>query len=82
MSATALKLWGVETIVLLALYFVWAPQSWKHPVPEWAEGAWRSWAATLSSTLATTSYAGLAPLLGCVLIAGLAVAVTALMRRR
>lgn len=81
MSTTALKLWGVVTIVLLALYFVWAPESWKHALPPWAEPAWRDWAGNLSPTLATTPYAGVAPVLGCVLIAGLTVAVTAPMRR-
>ena len=83
MSAAALKLWGVATILLLALYFVWAPNSWKQVVetPQWAEVAWRDWAGSLSPTFATTHYAGIAPVFGCVLIAGLVVALTAPMRR-
>jgi len=80
-SATALKLWIVGTILLLALYFVWTPDSWKPALPPWAEPAWREWAANLSPTLASTDYAGIAPILGCVLIAGLVVVLTAPMRR-
>ena len=81
MSATALKIWGVVTIILLSLYFVWTPDSWKPALPAWAEPAWREWAGHLSPALATTPYAGIAPVLGCVLIAGLTVALTAPLRR-
>jgi len=81
MSAVALKLWAVMAIVLLALYVVWVPETWKHALPPWAEPAWRAWAGNLSPTLASTAYAGIAPVLGCVLVAGIAVALTAPMRR-